>query len=141
MFKFFLGSLWKFIKWLFSSREQPKVRNTYHETYFSSKIARQLGGKAEVGTRFRRRADVLLKDTVYEVEWSTKPAEALGQALMYGYLLKKSPGIIILIDEYRGIKPAHRELITELASAYNVKLKFYIANRQTGALEEEGTNV
>lgn len=82
--------------------EQPKLR----ETDWSKRIAadfRAQGTPAE--TEFvcpdGSRVDVLTPDYAYEVEWghSGKFKEAIGQAVLYGILTNRPPGIILLVDD------------------------------------------
>ena len=47
----------------------------------------------------RTRVDILTKSHAIEVDWAPKWAEGLGQALYYGAVTGKDPGLVLLVKD------------------------------------------
>lgn len=67
------------------------------ETKWSAWIAQEYHGKAEARTLDGSRVDVLTDSDAWEVEWSSKWKEAPGQAILYGAMTDRRPGVLLLL--------------------------------------------
>ena len=74
--------------------ERPRTTDT--ETKWSAWLAKQMYGEAEVVTPCGSRCDIVTETHAWEVEWIKKWSQAPGQAVLYGLLLDRKPGIILL---------------------------------------------
>lgn len=73
-----------------------------NELYWSGRIANGevipgIKGEAERILPDESRVDVYSESTVWEVEWSDKWEESIGQSLWYSIATGKSPGVILLL--------------------------------------------
>lgn len=68
------------------------------ETEWSAKLAEDIEGAQ---TEFRlpdgSRVDILTDETAWEVEWSDKWEEAIGQSSFYGIATNRKPGVWLLL--------------------------------------------
>lgn len=74
--------------------DRPKATDT--EPRWSAWLAKQMRGESEVATPCGSRCDIVTESHAWEVEWIKKWSQAPGQAVLYGLLLDKKPGIILL---------------------------------------------
>lgn len=72
------------------------------ESYYSSVWCNQMGGIEEVRTFKGTRVDCLLDDYAVEVDFDTKWAEGLGQALHYGVEFNRQPAVLLIIQNHNG---------------------------------------
>ncbi len=70
-----------------------------NENYYSSQLARRVGGKTEVRLFDGSRIDVLGPKYAWEVEWAPKWKEAIGQSLYYSAVSERPPAILLLVRE------------------------------------------
>lgn len=73
------------------------------------------------------RVDILADDYAYEVDWATngKWAESIGQALYYGIMTDRKPGVILLVEDAdRDAKYVHR--CATVCGKYGIKLRVEI---------------
>jgi len=68
------------------------------EQYYQIKWCKDKG-KAEVRLEDRTRVDCLTKIHAIEFDFAQKWAEAIGQALHYGLMTGKRPGIVLIIED------------------------------------------
>ena len=66
------------------------------EPRWSEWLAYQMYGESEVPTPCGSRCDVVTESHAWEVEWIKKWSQAPGQAVLYGLLLERSPGVVLL---------------------------------------------
>lgn len=69
----------------------------WSEQQWSAHIAAELGGKAEVTLADDSRCDVLTETHAWEVEWGQNWKSGPGQAILYGVLTERKPGVILLL--------------------------------------------
>ena len=74
---------------------------TDSEIEWSAWLAHQMYGQPEVPTPCSSRCDVVTETHAWEVEWIKKWNQAPGQAVLYGLLLNKKPGVILLSRKKR----------------------------------------
>lgn len=111
--------------------------NNYDENHFNVLIAKEIGGKAEVTTKYSRRIDIVTRTTAWETDWLPKAwSEGVGQALTYAELTGKNAGIIVLIDVSKKVNSNHVKLVKLMAKKYGIELKFYKCNRDNGKYSE-----
>jgi hypothetical protein len=70
---------------------------TAYEPAWSTYLAWKWGGVAEYRTVDGSRVDVLTDDMAWEVEWCKKWKESVGQALFYGAVTNRAPGVVLLL--------------------------------------------
>ena len=70
-----------------------------HETEVAKVLAKRMGGEAEVRLWDGTRVDIMTKTHAIEVDWSSKWAEAIGQALYYSDVTETQPGVILLVKD------------------------------------------
>lgn len=75
-----------------------KVEDTSlkNEVAWSAYLAKQVGGETEFVLPGGARVDILTEDIAWEVEWTKKWPESIGQALYYGSATNKKPGVWLL---------------------------------------------
>jgi hypothetical protein len=76
--------------------------NSQREDYYSSIWCTERGGQEEVRTSRNTRVDCLLDDYAVEVDFDTKWAEGLGQALHYGVEFDRQPAVLLIIQNHNG---------------------------------------
>ena len=70
---------------------------TEYEPAWSAYLAWKWGGEAEHRTVDGSRVDVLTDEFAWEVEWCKKWKESVGQALFYGVVTGRKPGVVLLL--------------------------------------------
>jgi len=84
----------------FNQMEVAELKATgvvkHREPYYTQLLAKKLDWVAEVQTPVGTRCDLVSQTHAVEVEWTTKPYQAVGQALHYSLELDKEPGILFL---------------------------------------------
>ena len=68
----------------------------WKEVHWSAVLAEYVGGEAEHRLPAGGRVDVLDDQTAWEVEWTAKWPESVGQAVYYGIATDRQPGIWLL---------------------------------------------
>lgn len=76
---------------------QPQEGEVWHETDWSRHLASEMQGVPEYRLPDNSRVDIVTEATAWEVEWSDKWPEAIGQALFYSISTDKEPGVILLL--------------------------------------------
>jgi len=80
--------------------EKPKTSSAEvsirHEAYWQDLINEGLGGITEYVLDDGTRVDILLVDHAIEVDWQTKWAEGVGQAIYYGRKTKRNSVVLLL---------------------------------------------
>ena len=79
----------------FVNSERPQ--QTDRETVWSAYLAERMQGEADVRMTDRSRADIITSTTAWEIEWSDKWPESIGQALNYMIESNKSSAGIVLL--------------------------------------------
>ena len=69
------------------------------ETDVVKQIASRYNARVEVRLWDATRVDMLSDDTAWEVDWSHKWAEGIGQALYYAAVTRKRPGLVLLVRD------------------------------------------
>jgi hypothetical protein len=72
------------------------------EDYYSEIWCTENGGTQEVYTDSGTRADCVFNDLVVEVDFDTKWAEGLGQALHYSAEFDRPGGILLIVQNHNG---------------------------------------
>jgi hypothetical protein len=67
------------------------------ETVWSEYLAGVVAGEAEYRLPNGSRVDILTDDVAWEVEWSDKWEESIGQSLFYGIATDRRPGVWLLL--------------------------------------------
>jgi len=72
------------------------------ESYYSKVWCDANGGTEEVKTNMGTRADCVLNDYAVEVDFDSKWAEGLGQAIHYGVEFGKQPAVLLILKNQNG---------------------------------------
>lgn len=73
---------------------------TYLEKDYQQAWCSSIGGKQEVVLNDRARVDCVTDKYAIEFDFANKWGEAIGQSLYYGTALKKSSGIVLIMEDY-----------------------------------------
>lgn len=87
---------------LVSPAQEPTLarpQETARETDWSGYLAERMGGEAEHRLPDGSRVDILTKTTAWEVEWPEKWPQSIGQAVYYGALTNRRPGVLLLMGK------------------------------------------
>ena len=103
---------------LFSLPAQAK--RMYNEAYYQELWCTEQKGQMEYVLPDYTRVDCLTEDHAIEFDFANKWAESIGQALHYGMMTGKKPGIVLIIE-----KPKHfvyYNRIVPLCKKYGITL-------------------
>ncbi len=67
------------------------------EVAISARLASEIGGQAEHRLPDGSRIDILTDDVAWEVEWSDKWEEAIGQSVFFSMATDRKPGVWLLL--------------------------------------------
>ena len=97
-----------------------QAKRMYNEAYYQELWCSEQKGKMEYGLPDYTRVDCLTEDHAIEFDFANKWAESIGQALHYGMMTGKKPGIVLIIE-----KPKHfvyYNRIVPLCEKYGITL-------------------
>jgi hypothetical protein len=101
-----------------SAHSRKSHRNP--EAYYQKQWCSEHGGQAEVVLSDATRCDCLTEANAIEFDFAPKWAEAIGQALYYGAMTGKTPGIVLIV---RGPGDAkYVERIKAVADRYEIAI-------------------
>ena len=95
--------------------------NYLAENHFSN-------SRVEVTLADRTRCDIITKDHAIEVDFGKKWAESIGQSLHYGLQTKKTPGIVLILEQEKDFKYLERTKNIILNNNLNVVLWALVFN-------------
>ena len=72
------------------------------EDFYTNAWCGTLGGEEEVRTSMGTRVDCLLDDYAVEVDFDTKWAEGLGQALHYSVMMDRPAAVLLILKNHNG---------------------------------------
>lgn len=90
----------------------------------------KLGGLAEIRLVDNTRCDCLTKNYAYEVDYASKWAESIGQAVHYARLTKSQAGIAIIVKDVKDFRYAQRLVNTIIEIGYKLELRFILVDEQ-----------
>ena len=70
----------------------------YPERHYQERWCAWHGGESEVVLEDHTRVDCLTKTHAVEVDYGRKWAESIGQALHYGAMTGRTPGVVLIIE-------------------------------------------
>jgi len=74
-------------------------KHLHKEVYYQNIFAETFNGKTEVVLEDRTRVDIVTSNYAIEVDFSTKWAESIGQALFYSLMTEKKPGVLLIMED------------------------------------------
>ena len=77
--------------------QPPPPRPEWKERDWSAFLAERLNGDPEWVLPDGSRIDILTEDIAWEVEWSDKWPEAIGQSVFYAMAMDRKPGVYLLL--------------------------------------------
>ena len=97
-----------------------QAKRMYNEAYYQELWCSEQKGQMEYVLPDFTRVDCLTEDHAIEFDFANKWAESIGQALHYGMMTGKKPGIVLIIE-----KPKHfvyYNRIVPLCEKYGITL-------------------
>ena len=97
-----------------------QAKRMYNEAYYQELWCTEQKGQMEYVLPDFTRVDCLTEDHAIEFDFANKWAESIGQALHYGMMTGKKPGIVLIIE-----KPKHfvyYNRIVPLCEKYGITL-------------------
>ena len=97
-----------------------QAKRMYNEAYYQELWCSEQKGQMEYVLPDYTRVDCLTEDHAIEFDFANKWAESIGQALHYGMMTGKKPGIVLIIE-----KPKHfvyYNRIVPLCEKYGITL-------------------
>ena len=107
-----------FILFIFSLPVQAK--RMYNEAYYQELWCTEQKGQMEYVLPDFTRVDCLTEDHAIEFDFANKWAESIGQALHYGMMTGKKPGIVLIIEKPKQFVYYNR--IVPLCEKYGITL-------------------
>lgn len=104
--------------------------NINSENFYINYLAENyfLKSRVEVTLADKTRADIITKDHAIEVDFGEKWAESIGQSLHYGLQTKKTPGIVLILEQEKDFKYLERTKNIILNNNLNVVLWALVFN-------------
>ena len=87
---------------LLATTASADERRPQTESFYATQWCEQMNGVEEVRTKRNTRVDCLLNDFAVEVDFDTKWAEGLGQALHYGVEFNRPAAVLLIIQNHNG---------------------------------------
>lgn len=105
---------------------QRPLTERHNEPYYTQQIAEQFGWQAEVRTPIGTRCDLVSDTLCVEVEWPSKPYEAIGQSLHYSQQLGKKPAILFLLSDQAAFGREYvLERVGDVAAKHGIEIIWY----------------
>jgi hypothetical protein len=102
------------------------ANHKHSEPWYTQAIAKQYGWQAEVRTSIGTRCDLLSDSLAIEVEWPSKPFEAVGQSLHYSEQLGKQPAILFLLSDRATYEQQFvLKRVGEVAGRHGIRVLWY----------------
>ena len=99
------------------------------EKYYQQKWCDRRGGRTEVRLLDRTRCDCLTEKYAIEFDFANKWAEALGQALHYGRMTGRTPGIVLILEKDSDWKYYLR--LTRIIRKFNLPVRVWVVEAQS----------
>lgn len=106
----------------------------YKERAFQENWCRKAGGVMEYVLPDRTRVDCVTEEFAVEVDFASKWAEAIGQALYYSMMTEKRPGILLILEGEGDRRFLER--VMAISKRFNITV-WTIAPADIGANEDE----
>jgi hypothetical protein len=100
------------------SPAQARKSHRHPEAYYQREWCTGQNGQAEVVLADATRCDCLTETNAIEFDFAPKWAEAIGQALYYGTMTGKTPGIVLIVSGPGDAKYVQR--IKAVADQYEI---------------------
>ncbi len=99
------------------------AKHKHPEKVYQEEFCREMDGRMEVAFDGVR-ADCVTANYAIEVEFAPKWKDAVGQSLLYGLLLKKQPGIALIMEEESDDAKNYDRLI-DVIKRYKLPIKIW----------------
>ena len=93
LIKFFL-----FLLILFSSFNNTLAAYLHKEAEYQAKWCQEMNGTKEYKLEDKTRVDCLTQTHAIEFDFAKKVYESIGQALYYGIMTNRKPGIVLIVE-------------------------------------------
>ena len=100
---------------------QTAKTHKYYEKDYQNVWCKANGGITEVVLPDKARVDCVTKSYAIEFDFAKKWAESIGQALYYGKVLNKTPGIVLIIEN-KEKDQKYIKRVKSIADNYGIKL-------------------
>ncbi|MCK4786249.1 MAG: hypothetical protein KAV87_21000 [Desulfobacteraceae bacterium] len=74
-------------------------KHLHPEKWYQEKWCNERGGVTEYVLPDKTRVDCLTDEYAVEADFAKKWAESIGQALFYGYMTGKKPGVLLILEK------------------------------------------
>ena len=106
---------------LFITVQAFSQKHVNKESYYQAAFAEYMSGETEVVLEDKTRVDVVTDVYAIEVDFSTKWAESIGQALFYSLYTHKRAGVLLIMEnKEKDLKYLKR--LMKVACLYNIKV-------------------
>ena len=96
------------------------------EAFYQTQWCAEHGGQSEFVLSDGTRCDCITDTNSIEFDFAPKWAEAIGQALYYGAMTRKEPGIVLIVSGPNDEKYVRR--IETVAEEYRIKIAVWTMN-------------
>lgn len=100
--------------------------NLENESFYRDKWCNANNGQAEYRLRDKTRVDCLFDNYAVEVDFAEKWYGGVGQALHYGALTGRTPGLLLILRTHHDKRYLQRAL--RVVEQYNLPLKIWTIN-------------
>ncbi len=83
---------------LYSSFNNSLAANIHKEAVYQTKWCQEMNGTKEYKLEDKTRVDCLTQTHAIEFDFAKKVYESIGQALYYGIMTNRKPGIVIIVE-------------------------------------------
>ena len=105
------------------------VHHNHNESSFQHAHCLSVGGVEEFELKDKTRVDCLTKKYAIEYDFANKSYEAIGQALYYGLMTRKTPKIVLILDSDKAPEQLiYFDRIKKIAKKYKFKVEYITEN-------------
>lgn len=105
----------------------------YPENGYQIRWCADAGGQAEVVLPDGTRCDCLTETHAVEVDFGHKWAESIGQALLYGDLAHRRPGVVLVLETQADVRGLAR--LRQVIRAYKLPIDVWIVQKRRNGYE------
>lgn len=126
-----------FLFWILA-KPKPKYGSTQirNEVYYTKALANKYKWRSSVKTPVGTYCDLVTPTMAVEVEWTTKPYEAVGQCLHYSQELKLKPAILFLESSENPPRSHVLDRVGKVASKYGIEIWWVNVDSELMTLEK-----
>ena len=98
-----------------------EAKRLHYEKTYQKHFCYEIGGGIEFTLLDKSgRVDCITKDYAIEADFADKWAESIGQALYYGLMTDRQPGILLILEQQSDHR--HLDKLLKVAEKYNIRV-------------------